>query len=123
MTTPAFDKEPEDWRDYANCLGVDPDLFFPEKGESSSTARGAKAVCASCAVKAECLAYAVEHQIRFGVWGGTTPMERRAVHVDGAFPKHCVECGGAFAAATQRHQICSPECQRRRRRRQQRSVA
>lgn len=30
------------WQDQANCLGVDPDLFFPERGAST---REAKEVC------------------------------------------------------------------------------
>ena len=33
------------WHERANCLGVDPDLFFPERGAST---REAKAVCGGC---------------------------------------------------------------------------
>jgi hypothetical protein len=35
-------EEPDDrgWQDYANCLGVDPDLFFPERGASTREAKG-----------------------------------------------------------------------------------
>ncbi len=36
------------WQDLANCLGVDPDLFFPERGAST---REAKEVCRGCEVR------------------------------------------------------------------------
>ena len=42
------------WQENANCLGVDPDLFFPERGAST---REAKGVCAGCEVRLECLEY------------------------------------------------------------------
>ncbi len=38
------------WQDEANCLGVDPDLFFPERGAST---REAKEVCRGCVVRQE----------------------------------------------------------------------
>ena len=64
------------WRDLALCAEVDPELFFPDKGESS---RSAKRVCAECEVRAECLQYALDHGERFGVWGGLSERERREV--------------------------------------------
>ncbi len=36
------------WWDFANCLGVDPDLFFPERGAST---KEAKEVCRGCVVR------------------------------------------------------------------------
>jgi WhiB family redox-sensing transcriptional regulator len=60
----------------ANCRGVDADLFFPVPGETSSQA---KAVCAGCEVRAECLDYALRHDLRYGVWGGLTKEDRKAV--------------------------------------------
>jgi WhiB family redox-sensing transcriptional regulator len=62
------------WQARGNCLGLDPDLFFPERGESAAEA---KAVCASCMVRTECLEFALEHKERFGVWGGLSEYERR----------------------------------------------
>ena len=56
------------------CGQTDPELFFPEKGGS---VRAAKAVCAGCPVHAECLEYALAHDERYGVWGGTSERERR----------------------------------------------
>jgi WhiB family redox-sensing transcriptional regulator len=67
--------EREDWRDDAECVrhpgNVD---FFPERGES---VRAAKAVCAQCPVKAECLEYAMQWNHLSGVWGGLSERERR----------------------------------------------
>ncbi len=62
-----------DWQDDALCAQVDPEMFFVEKGGSIAEA---KAVCALCDVRAECLATALELG-PVGVWGGTSPMERR----------------------------------------------
>ena len=65
---------PPAWTTDALCAQVDPDLFYPEAGAPN---RDAKRVCAGCEVRAECLAYAIAHRERFGVWGGTTERERR----------------------------------------------
>ena len=62
------------WQDEANCLGVDPDLFFPERGAST---REAKDVCRGCVVKNDCLEYALENGEKFGIWGGLSERERR----------------------------------------------
>jgi len=67
--------EPEEsWQDFANCLGVDPDLFFPERGAST---KEAKAVCRACVVREDCLEYALENSEKFGIWGGLSERERR----------------------------------------------
>ena len=64
-----------DWWHSAECLQytgvVD---FFPARGES---ARDAKAVCAMCAVKNDCLEYAMRFDQLCGVWGGMSERERR----------------------------------------------
>lgn len=62
------------WQDNANCLGVDPDLFFPERGAST---REAKEVCRGCVVRGECLEYALANGEKFGIWGGLSERERR----------------------------------------------
>ena len=64
------------WQEHANCLGVDPDLFFPERGAST---REAKAVCRGCEVRVDCLEYALAHGEKFGIWGGLSERERRRV--------------------------------------------
>jgi WhiB family redox-sensing transcriptional regulator len=64
------------WQERANCLGVDPDLFFPERGAST---KEAKSVCNGCEVRMECLEYALRHGEKFGIWGGMSERERRRI--------------------------------------------
>src|SRR5512138_99613 len=70
------DTQARSWQDEANCLGVDPDLFFPERGAST---REAKEVCRGCVVRAQCLEYALENSEKFGIWGGMSERERRRI--------------------------------------------
>ena len=64
------------WEKRAACRGADPELFFPERGDTYSV-QAAKAVCARCPVRAECLE---EHLgEKQGVWGGMSEYERRAI--------------------------------------------
>lgn len=62
------------WQGKARCLEVDPEIFFPERGGSSKSAR---AVCKQCEVRLECLRYALRNREQFGIWGGTSERERR----------------------------------------------
>ena len=64
------------WKESANCLGVDPGLFFPDRGASI---KEAKETCRSCVVKEECLNFAISSGEKFGVWGGLSERERRKV--------------------------------------------
>jgi WhiB family redox-sensing transcriptional regulator len=70
------------WRDHAACLGVDPELFFPERGEWAKAER-AKQVCRGCAVQGACLHDALHGpqaaMDEAGIFGGTTPRERRGL--------------------------------------------
>ena len=70
---PALDTS---WMDRGNCAGVDPDLFFPSRGEDTSDA---KAVCAACTVREACLDYALTTREKFGIWGGLSERERRRI--------------------------------------------
>lgn len=67
------DWEPGEWVTGAVCAQTDPEVFYPEKGQTSDTA---KAVCRVCPVREQCLAYAVVTDDRHGVWGGMTRKER-----------------------------------------------
>ena len=62
------------WREQGACRGLDPALFFPERGDSTAAA---KATCASCPVRAQCLDYGLYE--RFGIWGGKGERERRRI--------------------------------------------
>lgn len=66
-----------------NCDDVDPEVFFPDEEAPDYRRRAyeAKEVCKSnggCAYMAECLAWALMNE-NFGVWGGTTPEDRKAL--------------------------------------------
>ena len=71
---PAGDLPAGWWRPLAACRGLDPELFFTRKGESTAEA---KAVCDSCPVEGPCLVAALEAGEKFGVWGGLSERERR----------------------------------------------
>lgn len=81
-----------DWWDQAACLGMDPDDFFPDHGRVVTP--DAKAACAGCPVRMECLQAAIEEEVAaatladagavsfyvHGYRGGTTRAERIAIH-------------------------------------------
>lgn len=64
----------QNWTELAACAEVDPDLWFPEPGQSGAIA---KKICASCEVRAMCLEYSLKHDVRYGIWGGYSERERR----------------------------------------------
>jgi WhiB family transcriptional regulator, redox-sensing transcriptional regulator len=68
-----------EWWSLAACQQADPDIFFPVSGTGPSRAQlmGAKAVCARCPVRSDCLRYALAAGPVQGVWGGTSEEERR----------------------------------------------
>lgn len=72
----SFDDEP--WKQRAACLGLNPKLFFANRGDATTT-RQARRVCAACHVRAECLAYALRNEEQFGMWGGLSEKERRTL--------------------------------------------
>jgi WhiB family redox-sensing transcriptional regulator len=63
------------WTDRARCRGSDPEQFFVR---GAAQARRAIKVCGRCTVKEQCLRYALDNDIDFGVWGGLTERQRRA---------------------------------------------
>jgi WhiB family redox-sensing transcriptional regulator len=65
----------EDWANRAACGGDSPDALFV----SGAAQHRAKTVCRGCPVRTECLADALDNRVEFGVWGGLTERERRAV--------------------------------------------
>lgn len=65
----------ESWRQAAACKGRDTEMFYPAVGYPGPAA--AKAVCHGCAIRSQCLEYALANGERFGVWGGLSPQERR----------------------------------------------
>lgn len=66
----------EPWMSEAICAQTDPDAFFPEKGGST---KEAKRVCLGCPVRETCLEWALVRRERFGIYGGKSERERRAI--------------------------------------------
>lgn len=73
----------EDWRDDAACLGAPVEVFFPSgKGTGEERWDAARAYCARCTVRSQCLSMALkiqEHDDRWGFFGGYTPSERTGI--------------------------------------------
>jgi WhiB family redox-sensing transcriptional regulator len=65
----------EMWANAALCKESAPDELFVRGAEQHK----AKVVCGACPVRAECLAEALDNEIEWGVWGGLTERERRAL--------------------------------------------
>jgi WhiB family redox-sensing transcriptional regulator len=72
------------WQWRAACRGEDSGLFFPPgefepKEERVVRERKAKAICATCPVRIECLEYAIRIREPHGIWGGLNELERRVM--------------------------------------------
>lgn len=75
----------EDWRDYATCVGLDPEMWFAlplARGRLAPKTLRALEICRGCPVRAECLADVLELASSMnysvpGVWGGTIESDRR----------------------------------------------
>ena len=65
----------DDWAARGACRTTDPDALFVQGAAQNR----AKVVCSGCPVRAECLADALDNRTEFGVWGGMTERERRAL--------------------------------------------
>ncbi|HEY2175850.1 MAG TPA: WhiB family transcriptional regulator [Mycobacteriales bacterium] len=63
------------WAARAVCRTADPDALFVQGAAQNR----AKRLCAACPVRTECLADALDNRVEFGVWGGMTERERRAL--------------------------------------------
>jgi WhiB family transcriptional regulator, redox-sensing transcriptional regulator len=64
-----------DWTTRAACRDTDPDELFVQGAAQNR----AKTRCFGCVVRTECLADALDNRVEFGVWGGMTERERRAL--------------------------------------------
>jgi len=83
------------WVSKARCRSIDPDELFVR----GAAQRKAAAICRHCPVIAECLVDALDNQMEFGVWGGMTEYQRRALL------KKCPEVvsWSKFLAAQRKH--------------------
>jgi WhiB family redox-sensing transcriptional regulator len=70
------------WQLKASCRGPQAEIFFPpahaeRKDEKLQREDRAKSICRTCAVRAECLDYAIRIHEPHGIWGGLNEMERK----------------------------------------------
>lgn len=66
----------------AACRGAGPELFFlneEEKTINIMKLAEARTICASCKVQKECLDFAMDNNIKSGIWAGTTPLQRKGL--------------------------------------------
>ena len=99
------------WHAQANCLGVNPEVFFPERGDTEGF-RTAVAICQGCPVTEQCLtenAYEKD-----GVYGGLSGRQRRRWRKDAGVGRPCLECGDLFTPRNDQHLLCSAECKKAR---------
>lgn len=67
------------WRDDALCKGKETDSFFAEgAGGAGTVYLKARCLCFHCPVQKQCLDYAVDNSIFYGLWGGLAYRERLA---------------------------------------------
>lgn len=66
------------------CSQIGLETFFEDsekinnKGTAREDYKAAIKVCSSCAHISECAEWAIKHEL-FGIWGGTTPMQRKTI--------------------------------------------
>lgn len=87
-----------DWRAWARCRDVGPDVFYPEHAEEGQYEL-ARMICGECCVRAQCLQWALANaETRWGMWGGLTPMERRQAKREAGLPRRRLKPHGTRAA-------------------------
>jgi WhiB family transcriptional regulator, redox-sensing transcriptional regulator len=104
------------WREAAACRDADPELFFPigTTGPALRQIREATRICRTCPAQTRCLAWALDHGVTDGVWGGTTEDQRRAIRSLSTTMTSSQEDddGGSYHPAERReHAIRTPPAQ------------
>lgn len=98
-----------EWRADAACRGLDTAMFYPGPGADMAQAR---AVCASCDVSLECLRYALDHDEKFGIFGGRSERQRKQMRKGrGLSPRRCrlLSCQCSFVPRSSGQFYCSPD--------------
>jgi len=76
----ALDGHDDAWMAHAACGGRGDDLFYPSGYlKTAAQVEEARAVCAGCPVVGACRQWALEVPEPHGIWGATTPSERRTL--------------------------------------------
>jgi WhiB family redox-sensing transcriptional regulator len=67
------------WQGMGECRSVADDSCFPEPGQATAAALDR---CSFCPVRRSCLASALAGDEEYGVWGGTTEIQREVIRTD-----------------------------------------
>ncbi len=98
--------ERPEWMADGACRGLDPDIFYPERGDDAAEA---KKVCRRCTVSEECLTYALETVEPHGIWGGTSAKERERMRRGrGRARRQCRWCNTTFTPLHGSQFYCQP---------------
>lgn len=68
-------RDRQEWVTRAKCRDIDPDELFVR----GAAQRKAAVICRHCPVVLQCRADALDNRVEFGVWGGLTERQRRAL--------------------------------------------
>ena len=80
-----LDYDKDEWRSQALCRGMDTNIFFEDGSEDADKSDAffkrehAKSICAKCPVSAPCLDFALDNDIRDGIYGGVTYRNRLTI--------------------------------------------
>jgi WhiB family redox-sensing transcriptional regulator len=74
LTAPVLEERP--WSVFAACQDAKDVSFFPK---NKAEERAAAAICGMCPVSEDCLDHALSTNERFGMWGGVSQKQRRAL--------------------------------------------
>ncbi len=70
------------WQEKAACRGANTDMFFLEEDQTKINQKklvATRELCGGCPVSEQCLDFALDNYIHFGIWAGTTPLQRKAM--------------------------------------------
>ncbi len=103
----------DDWLEQAACRNKPVEWWFPDKEGSHHAYARARLICNACPVSVECLNYAIDNRIMFGMFGGRSAKERdeiRRVSGGGEHLLQCRHCGGWFMHTSIQTKWCSRRC-------------
>ena len=105
MTTPAcrphVNAGHDPWWTYDELGGGDPDT---RRDTKAAIAAEAKAICATCPVRAACLQAAIDSSEGYGIWGGKTPAQRAQMNSATDLPH------GTYGALKRHARAGEPQC-------------
>ena len=88
------------WQKRALCAGANPEIF-----EDPDHVETAKAYCSRCRVQPSCLDFALSFSEVYGIWGGTTDEERRALKRGGE-RRSCPGCANRTLFSDGYSEVC-----------------